>query len=121
VLCWAVLCSSVCPSVVLQRVGDVLKQPALLNNIDAAAALSMWQQSTGLQQQQQQQQQQQKPRKQQQQQQQQRSSSSVSSGSSSRWDPQQLVQSLQRDIIRCVYADRSYSPYCDMGKSLAGK
>jgi hypothetical protein len=31
-----------------------------------------------------------------------------------------LLQRLQRDVIRCVYADRSYSPYCDMAKSLAG-
>ena len=27
---------------------------------------------------------------------------------------------LQRDVVRCVHADRSYSPYCDMAKSLAG-
>jgi hypothetical protein len=44
-----------------------------------------------------------------------------SSSSSSRWEPQLLLQCLQRDVVRCVHTDRSYSPYCDIAKSLAGE
>jgi hypothetical protein len=97
----------------------------------------MWQQRVAEQQQQQQQEGQpphrhQHQHKQQPQQQQQvlrhtpvqsNSSSSQSSDpsrASSRWDPQLLIARLQRDVVRCVHADRSYSPYCDMAKSLAG-
>ena len=133
----------------LQRVGDVLKQPALLQGVDAATALAMWQQRVAATQQQQQQQSQ--PQQQQQQrvavaQQQQQSQQSQpqqqqhlqhlealqqqydgpsthsggSSSSSRCHDPQLLLCCLQRDVVRCVAADRSYSPYCDMAKSLAG-
>jgi hypothetical protein len=45
----------------------------------------------------------------------------ANSSSSSRWEPQLLLQCLQRDVVRCVHTDRSYSPYCDIAKSLAGE
>jgi hypothetical protein len=35
-------------------------------------------------------------------------------------DVTSLLQRLQADVVRCVHADSSYSPYCDMAKSLAG-
>ena len=32
----------------------------------------------------------------------------------------ELSARVQRDIVRCALADRSYSPLCDMAKQLAG-
>jgi hypothetical protein len=120
-----------------QRVSDVLKQPSLLQGVDVAACLTAWQQ--------QQQQQQQlgdttaaanhqpqrlqpqalpSPVKQHpppQQQQQYAVSSSRSSQALVLADPQALLTRLQADVVRCNHADRSYSPFCDMAKSLAGR
>lgn len=108
----------------LQRVSDVLKQPALLQGVDAAAALQLWQQRATATQPQQHHNHQQHHHNHHHQQQQvvpHRQHPGSSSSSRSRWEPQRLLQCLQRDVVRCVHADRSYSPYCDMAKSLAGE
>lgn len=104
---------------------DILKQPALLQSVDAAAALQLWQQRVMAQQHEHAHHphalnSSHRSQRQQQQGQEQVQADFVVSSSSSRWDPQRLLQWLQRDVVRCVHADRSYSPYCDMAKSLAG-
>lgn len=126
---------------VLQRVSDVLKQPSLLQSVDVAACLQQWhlthtQEAAAAAAGSASRQHQHHPHQQQQQQQSAMltrngaaaggGSSGDSSGSSAKgpaaaMSPQQLQQRLQADVVRCVYADRAYSPYCDMAKTLAGE
>jgi hypothetical protein len=75
-------------------VSNVLKQPALLQSVDTAACLASWQQ--------------------------QGDQGAAAATTSSILDAQHLTQRLQADVVRCIHADRAYSPYCDMAKSLAG-
>ncbi len=82
-LLWSTLCMHVpllsfsyCPCPCMQRVGDIIKQPSLLDPSTCAAAEGA--------------------------------------------DPALLAR-LRNDINRCVRADRSYSPYSDAAKELAGE
>eukprot|EP00878_Enallax_costatus_P021057 GHUV01022277.1.p1 GENE.GHUV01022277.1~~GHUV01022277.1.p1 ORF type:complete len:253 (+),score=91.24 GHUV01022277.1:1062-1820(+) len=91
-----------------QRVGDVLKDPSQLDAMtDKQSYLQEWITAN---------QQQQQKHSQQGQQLQQPSQNTCSASNS----VSEVLQRLQADVVRCVHADRSYSPFCDMAKSLAG-
>lgn len=113
--------------VLLQAVSDMLKDPLLLpqqqHHHDRIACLQEWLAAAAAHSQQGQQQQhrhkqQQKAHEQYQPQQKHREQQPLQQSSS--MDVALMLQRLQADIVRCVHADSSYSPYCDMAKSLAG-
>uniref|UniRef100_A0A383WBB4 CDAN1-interacting nuclease 1 n=1 Tax=Tetradesmus obliquus TaxID=3088 RepID=A0A383WBB4_TETOB len=110
-----------------QAVSDMLKDPLLLpqqqHHHDRIACLQEWLAAAAAHSQQGQQQQhrhkqQQKAHEQYQPQQKHREQQPMQQSSS--MDVALMLQRLQADIVRCVHADSSYSPYCDMAKSLAG-
>lgn len=119
----------------LQRVSDILKDPSLLGTLDRQSCLQEWLVAAVQQQQQllqhqlaqpqqhrhQQHRQQQKLQEQHRHREQQQLLLQGLEAASSPQGVAALLQRLQVDVVRCVHADSSYSPYCDMAKSLAGE
>jgi uncharacterized HAD superfamily protein len=101
----------------------MLKDPALLpqqqHHTDRVACLQEWMAAAASTQHSQQQQQQLRQSHKQQQQQKHKEQQLLQHTCRAA-DVTALLQRLQADVVRCVHADSSYSPFCDMAKSLAG-
>jgi hypothetical protein len=110
-----------CLYTAVQAVSDMLKDPSLLpqqqHHTDRVACLQEWLAAAASTQHSQQQLLRQSHK---QQQQQKHKEQQLQQHTCTQADVTALLQRLQADVVRCVHADSSYSPFCDMAKSLAG-